>query len=190
MDDEQARKMLSLANDLSLNQDFVEAIKLYDKIIETSKNSKYIKLARNKKVSSYYFWGKYDKAIESAMEILEIYRNSNCESALEILGKSYYAKKEYQTALEYFSETLMAYEKTDWGDDEEIKEIMFEELYKTSAMCHFNLHQYALAVKYMKEAVSLNPTYAENKKLLEKMEAKLNEAPEVKRTNFGRKVDF
>lgn len=190
MDNKQAKELLKLALDASRNQDYYEAIKLYDKIIETNENPFYIRIARNKKAASYYFWGKYDKAIETAKETIKIYRNSNCESALELLGKSYYAKKEYQTALEYLSETLKAYEKIDWTDDEETKEIMFEELYKTSAMCHFNLHQYALAIKYMKEAVALNPTYTENKKLLEQMEQKLNEAPEVKRTNFGRKVDF
>lgn len=190
MDDKQAKELLESALDASHNQDFEKAINLYDELIETSENPFYTKIARNNKAYDYYSRGKYDKAIETAKETIEIYRNSNCESALELLGKSYYAKKEYQTALEYLSETLKAYEKTDWTDDEETKEIMFEELYKTSAMCHFNLHQYALAVKYMKEAVSLNPTYAENKKLLEQMEHKLNEAPEVKRTNFGRKVDF
>ncbi len=191
IDDDQVLNVYLLAGDLSILQCFDEAINVYDKIIETSKNPKYIKSSREQKVSSYYFWGKYDEAIKTANETLEIYDRSICETVLEFLGKSYYAKKEYQTALEYFSETLKVCESRSWMEEnEDIAEMYFEDLYKDLAECHFNLQQYALAVKYMKEAVALNPTYAENKKLLEQMEAKLNEAPDVKRTNYGRKVDF
>lgn len=190
MDDKQVKELLESALDASHNQDFEKAIRLYDEIIEASENPFYIKIARNRKAYDYYSRGKYDKAIETAKEIIEIYRNSNCELALELLGKSYYAKKEYQTALIYFSEALKVCENTDWTGDEDLREDVFEESYRNCAKCHFNLHQYALAIKYMKEAVALNPTYTENKKLLEQMEQKLNEAPEVKRTNFGRKVDF
>lgn len=164
--------LIKLADEKSRNQDFYEAIKIYDKIIDESENPRYIKIARNKKISSYYFWGKYDKTIEIAKENLEIYKNVGCEDSFDFLGRSYYAKKEYEVAIEYFLQAVEAYENS---DDDELKEMFLEDLYEYSAKCYFNLRQYEQSVRYMKKAVALNPTYEKYQKLLEQMEAKLSE---------------
>ncbi len=176
MSDKQDKELWDLALDASKNFNFCKAIEYCNKIIKINENQDFTKLAREMKVSCYYSLNRYDDAIKTAKENLKIYNNVGCENSLENIGNCYYAKKEYQTALEYYSSALDICEKQ---ENDKYSDVLGT-LYEDCAKCYFELEQYPQAIKYMNKAKVQKTTIFAHK----------NKTSELKHTNLGRKIDF
>ncbi len=89
-----------------------------EKRIEDAKKNKNTRQTRNPEEASGTELQNYDKAIEKASKVLELYPKSKyVDDALVLLGKCFYYKKEYQKAIRKFEELLQNYPNSEYDNE-------------------------------------------------------------------------
>jgi TolA-binding protein len=99
-------------------QFYKKAEKEREKRIEDAKKNKNVRQSRNPEESSGTELQNYDKAIEKASKVLELYPKSKyIDDALILLGKCFYYKKEHQKAIRKFEELLENYPNSEFNHE-------------------------------------------------------------------------